>query len=303
MQLSKLSQNHEITVSIDQDLARYNSFRLKSSGDLISVKSLKALRDVVHFFKSERISYRVIGQGSNLVLPETSNWVYLKLELPLASNILNEPQIEYNLPASVQLSLLTQHALKFGLSGWEVFTGIPASLGGAVAMNAGTNLGEIGNIIIDIQVLKSDGEMYSHTKTPASFSYRRNNFLHNGDIIHSVRIKHFGIDSEIPKKIRDYQALRKKTQPLNIPTCGCVFKNRKVVEQGEEKIIRAGQLIDLVGLKGRSVNQLQISHVHANFFENLGRATKEDFLTLVQIVNDEVQSKYGFKFDMEVEVW
>ncbi|OFZ14310.1 MAG: UDP-N-acetylenolpyruvoylglucosamine reductase [Bdellovibrionales bacterium GWA2_49_15] len=302
-QASQLKQNPEITVSIDQDLTKYNSFRLNSSGDLIIVKSVPALSEVIHFLKSENMTYRVLGHGSNLVLPTIADWIYLKLEIPISHEYLNEPREEYLLPASTQLSLLTQHAMKFGLSGWEVFTGIPASLGGAVTMNAGTNLGEISGIIIDLQLLNSEGILSSHTVTPHSFGYRTNHFLKKGDVIYSVRIKHLGIDAHIPQKIRDYLALRKRTQPLSVPTCGCVFKNRKTMDHGKETIFRAGQLIDLIGLKGRCINRLKVSSTHANFFENLGGATKADFLALVQIINDEVQSKYGFKFDMEVEVW
>ena len=303
LQISRLSPHPEIEISIDQSLTKYNSFRLNSFGDLITIRSIEALCETVQYLTCENLRYRIIGQGSNLVLPKIADWIYLKLEMPVDLEIFSQPRHEYLLPSSVQLNLLTQHAAKFGLKGWEVFTGIPASLGGAVVMNAGTNLGEICNIIIDVQVLRSNGKLNTHIITPDSFSYRANHFLTKGDIIYSVKVRHCGIDSTIPRIIKDYQTLRKRTQPLNLPTCGCVFKNRTVIEHGQEKILRAGQLIDSLGLKGRCVNRLQVSNIHANFFENLGGATKDDFLALVQIIHDEVQSKYGFKFDLEVEVW
>ena len=108
---------------------------------------------------------------------------------------------------------------------------------------------------------------------------------------------HDGIDTEITQKIKDYLALRNDTQPLKEFTCGCVFKNNA----DEPITCRAGQFIDILGLKGLNEGALQISPKHANFIENRGGATKGDVLKLIETIQEELYLQYGVKFETEVQ--
>jgi UDP-N-acetylmuramate dehydrogenase len=273
--------------------------RLDSTGDLITVKDKDALAAVTKFLTKNNIKYRTLGWGANMLLPFNSKIPYLQLDFDFDRSIFDKILDEYFLPASITLATLTSHANKFGLKGWEVFTGIPATLGGAVFMNAGTNLGEISSIIKEVNVITKEGLEKVIKIDRNSFSYRRNNFINPGDVIYQVVLFHLGIDEAIPKIIREYLEMRNRTQPLKEWTCGCIFKNFQNLNSGAT--CRAGLFIDIIGLKGLSYKNLQISPKHANFMENRGESSYEDVLTMISVLQKELKLQTGVSFQTEVE--
>lgn len=290
----ELSKLPDLKLHLNSDLTAFSTFRLRSSGDLVVVQSLSSLQALVKLLSQYVRPYRLIGWGANQVLASVERDMLIKLEFPFADDVFSELRPHYDLPASVGLNHLTAHAIKFNISGWEVFTGIPASLGGAIAMNAGTALGEIGNLVQSVQIMNSAGEIRTETMNKNSFSYRKNNFLKNGDIVVAARLIHKGCDQTISTKIKDYIAYRRKTQPLATKNCGCVFKNY-------DQTYKAGKFIDLTGLKGLSVGALSISSLHANFMENKGLASYEDFSELSRLINQQMQLHWGIEFELEVK--
>jgi UDP-N-acetylmuramate dehydrogenase len=281
--------------SPNEDLTGYTTMRLASRGDLLIIKSLDALKRILPLLNYHQRSYLVVGWGANQILPAVCNDLILHLDFSFDTTYLDTLRDEYILPASVGLNYLTAHAVKFGLKGWEVFTGIPASLGGAIYMNAGTNLGEIGSLVKSVQIVSRNGELREEVITHDSFSYRHNHFVKNGDVIAGATLFHKGIDSAISQKIKDYLDYRKKTQPLATKNCGCVFKN-------PYKEFQAGRLIDLIGLKGLSLGGLRISSKHANFIENSGSSNWDQFQTLVNIIKSNMDDFYGIEFELEVKI-
>lgn len=286
--------NHpDINVEINKDLTKFSTMKLVATGNLITVKSISGLKEALKILTDKKIKYRVLGWGANMLLPRSIETPYIQLDFEFDKSILDQPHDEYLLPASVTLATLTSHANKFGLKGWEVFTGIPASLGGAIFMNAGTNLGEIGKLVKEVTVISKEGAEKLIKIDDHSFNYRKNNFLQEGDIVALVRLVHFGIDPEISKKIRDYLEMRNRTQPLKESTCGCVFKNHETC--------LAGKSIDIMGLKGFTYKNLQVSPKHANFMENKGDSTYEDVIEMINILKAELKLQYGVSFETEVE--
>lgn len=292
---AKLKDHEDIELKFKVDLTRYSTMKLKAEGDLILIKSVKALTLVLAALHQFKLKYKLLGWGANQIIPERPDFIFLKLELPWDQSLLNSVQNEYNFSATTPLNQLTSHAIKFGLKGWETFTGIPASLGGAIFMNAGTNLGEIGSVVKEVTLITSEGKEKIVPIGPKSFSYRENHFVGPGDVIVSAKLIHQGLDSSISDKIKDYLKLRTDTQPLAEKTCGCVFKNASPSH-------RAGQMIDLMKLKGLEVNGLKISHKHANFMENRGEATASDFRQLSQFILDELKLSTGIEFELEVKI-
>jgi UDP-N-acetylmuramate dehydrogenase len=297
-----LHKLEDIEVFEDKDLTKFSTLQLKARGDLIRVKSVKSLSNLLGKFFDNNIDYTLLGWGANTLLKEKSEKPYIQLAFPIPDDCLKIFRERYVLPANIGLNILTSHASKFCLSGWEVFTGVPASLGGAIFMNAGTNLGEIGNLVESVQIIDKKGTEKKIEVDKNSFSYRKNNFLKPGDVIVSATLIHMGKDTDIPNKIRDYLNFRKQSQPLQKKTCGCTFKNKIVSNSGVEATCHAGQYIDKLGLKGFRYKNLRISPVHANFIENLGESTYTDFVEFVGIINDELELHYGFKFDLEVRL-
>ncbi len=282
-------------LALDQDLTSYTTMRLESRGDLLTVRSLEALRRVLPELTKARREYQVVGWGANQILPPVCRRLIIHLEFPFDQAYLGELRDEYVLPASVGLNHLTAHASRFGLRGWEVFTGIPASLGGAIFMNAGTNLGEIGALVRRVQVVTPAGDLRDVVIDEGSFSYRRNNFLRSGEVIAAATLGHGGVDGGIGQKIKEYLEYRKRTQPLATKNCGCVFKN-------PAPELPAGRLIDELGLKGLTVGNLRISTKHANFIEHLGGSSWEELRTLIEIVRFQMDHFYGIEFELEVKI-
>ncbi|POB13135.1 MULTISPECIES: UDP-N-acetylmuramate dehydrogenase [Pseudomonadati] len=293
-----LSNIQNIEVEIDKDLSKYSTMRLQSKGDLITVKDLVALKEVVRTLTSKNITYMLLGLGANQLLNERIVNPIINLDFDYDRAIFNQYRESYILPASVKLSSLTSHASKFGNKGWEVITGIPATLGGAVFMNAGTGLGWISEIIACVWYIDKEGNEYLHEVTKDSFSYRQNNFLKPGDVVYKVELVANGQDKYLGEKIRNYLLMRNKSQPLKEKTCGSVFKN--IV--GDKRTCTAGQFIDILNLKGLQVGDVRVSNLHGNFMENFDKATASDVKELIKIVQDELYLNYGLKFEPEVRI-
>lgn len=299
--LLKLKSIDGVEVEIKKDLKKFSTMRLDATGDLITIKNKDALKAVTKFLTQNNLKYRVLGWGANILLPKTSRVPYLQLDFDFDRSIFEKPHDEYVLPASVSLATLTSHANKFGLGGWEVFTGIPASLGGAIFMNAGTNLGEIGSLVKEVNIVTKDGQEKLIKIDQDSFSYRHNHFISPGDVIYQARLVHFGISEAITRKIKEYLEMRTRTQPLKEWTCGCIFKNYQDLDRGVT--CRAGLFIDIMGLKGLSYKNLQISPKHANFMENSGASSHEDVMMMIAILQKELKLQTGVTFVTEVEHW
>ncbi len=296
--LSQLLDRIEgVDLELEKDLTNFTTMRLKAVGDLITIRTVEGLKSVQEIFYNNSMTFHLIGMGANQLIPEKSERPFLRLDLAFDKTYLDEVHCTYKLPASVRLSVLSSHATRNGLIGWDAFTGIPATLGGAVFMNAGTNLGEIGPLITKVNIIKKNGKEKIIIIDDNSFSYRKNHFVENGDVIYAVEMKHFGQDPEISNKIRSYLKLRNKTQPLKESTCGCVFKNSK-----GPVTCRAGKFIDIMGLKGFKTDKVRISPKHANFMENLGGATDEDIIFMINFVKDELKLQFGVDFETEVRI-
>jgi len=277
------------------DLTKFTTFKLASQGDLLEVSSVEALQQLLPILSKFKKSYLVVGWGANQILPAQCEDIVLHLAFPFDMNYLETQKDEYQIPASLGINHLTAHAVKFGLMGWEVFTGIPASLGGAIFMNAGTNLGEIGSLVKKVQLVTPEGKLREEIIKQESFSYRKNHFVKPGEVIVSATMTHLGVDESIPQKIKDYLEYRKRTQPLATKNCGCVFKNPL-------KELPAGKLIDLLQLKGVGIGDLRISPKHGNFMENSGKASWDQFGSLVELINFEMDHFFGIEFELEVKI-
>lgn len=291
-----LEKASEVEFFPNQDLTRYTTFRLKVYGDLCVVKSINALKSLLSFAKNNKLIIHILGWGANQIINDTKKKLFIKLDFQFDRSYLNKVRDEYDLPASVSLNILQSHAQKFGLKGWEVITGIPASLGGAIFMNAGTNLGEICEIINEVTFITKSGEIKKHNVKKESFSYRKNNFLDDGDIIISAKLFHHGLDPEVKEKIKTYMQMRKDTQPLKSFNCGCVFKNLDVDH-------RAGQFIDSLCLKELKFEGLRVSPRHANFIENTGEPTSGNFIEFSDHLIRLIELHSGIKFELEVKVY
>lgn len=277
------------------DIGKLTTIKLSNQGLLVTCKSLEGLRFFLNYASINQKKFRILGWGANQVILNTDDIIFLKLELPLDKSIFKEARETYSIPASAPLNLMTATAIKLGLKGWEVFTGIPASFGGAICMNAGTSLGEIGELVEEVEIMQADGRLRVESIKPNSFSYRKNHFLKNGEVIVGATIGHRGIDKSVGAKIKDYLSYRKDTQPLGTRNCGSVFKNLDD--------LKAGKTIDLLGLKGVGGKQVAVSLKHGNFIENKSEGLPNHFFELITFLQEELERLTGRKFELEVKIY
>ena len=278
------------------DLAKYTTIKLSIIGDIALVSTLDGLRALVKYARSKNFKYHLIGWGANQVIANSEGTLFIKLNLKFDRTQLASPKPRYRLPASAPLNVLQSHAQKFGIVGWEVITGIPASLGGAIYMNAGTALGEIGEIVESVEIMTPEGDIRTENITPESFSYRSNNFVKEGEVIIEAVLVSKGQDPKVSEKIKEYMEYRKTTQPLKSKNCGCVWKN-----SGSE--YKAGLFVDKTGLHNLSFGDLEVSDLHSNFYENKGSATFQDFRALTGLLQDQLLLHTGIRFELEAKIY
>ena len=290
-----LGKNKGFKIFQEIDLVNHSTIKLHATGNLLLIESVDALKYVLPILNKHDIQYQALGLGANQVLCGHDDRVFIKLKLPFDRNLLSKKRDIYHLPASLSLSLLIKHAQKFDLKGWECMAGIPATIGGATYMNAGTHCGEFGNLVSKVFLIRGDGIEKVVKIDKESYSYRKNHFVEQGEIIYAVSLVHYGNDKGVAARIDNHLAERDKSQPWREKTCGCVLKNIS-------KSCRAGHYIDILNVKGLSYRGIRIDHRHGNFFINEGEAEAENFIELVSIVQDELYLQFGKRFETEVEI-
>ncbi len=287
-------QNSDIDLEFSKDLSRYSTMRLKSVGNLATVRSEKALIDLLKILNEKKLNWRMLGWGANQLFPENANdFFYIKIQFDFDKKDFQMSKQKTYFPASVSLNDLISLAMKNEIKGWEAMTGIPASLGGAIFMNAGTRLGEISDFVESIKILNNKQEIEIIKKNNESFSYRKNNFLKKGEVILGATLLHFESDPNTSNKIKKYLNYRKETQPLKTYNCGCVFKNFESIP--------VGKLIDDLDLKGYSSEHFRISEIHGNFIEHFGSGSLKDLDSFILDIKDKVFKQKGLVLECEVQ--
>ena len=257
-------------------LRDYTTLAVGGPAELWLVENLDDL------LRATEAPYRVLGNGSNLLVADSGvSERVIKLTGELAGG-----ELTGWVGAGSPLPLWVQEAARAGLSGLEPLLGIPASVGGAVRMNAGTRFGEIKDALAEVEVFHQ-GRLTRHSPEELGFGYRRSE-LPPGAVVTRVRfdLKRRPRD-EIAARMAEVDAARRR-QPKG-KNAGCAFKN----PPGDA----AGRLIEQAGFKGLVRGRVMVSDEHANFILNLGGATAREVWELVRMIGD----KLGL--ELEWEVW
>ncbi|AFV76174.1 UDP-N-acetylenolpyruvoylglucosamine reductase [Thermus oshimai JL-2] len=232
--------------------------------------------------KATEAPYRVLGNGSNLLVMDEG----VEERVIRLSGVFAEWDLKGWVGAGALLPLLVQEAARQGLSGLEGLLGIPAQVGGAVKMNAGTRFGEMADALEAVEIFH-EGRFQIYEPQELGFGYRKSR-LPPGGIVTRVRLRlKERPQEEIRRRMAEVDAAR-KGQPKK-KSAGCAFKN----PPGQS----AGRLIDQRGLKGLRVGDAMVSLEHGNFIVNLGGAKAQDILALVRAIQEELP------LELEWEVW
>ncbi|MCX7990765.1 MAG: UDP-N-acetylmuramate dehydrogenase [Proteobacteria bacterium] len=256
----------------------------------------KDVEIAVSYAKRESLPYFVMGNGSNILAGDQFfDGVIINLKEGLKEKtVVNffEDEIEIYLGAGNLVPEIIKFLIREELTGLEFLAGIPATLGGLLRMNAGAFDDEIMKFVKKINFYNPQRGFYSLPKEQVRFGYRRLEIDDGTVILGASMILKNGKRDEIKEKISSFIGRRKEKQPLDLPSCGSVFKN----PEGSY----AGKIIEELGLKGYQVGGAKISEKHANFIVNTGSASAKDVLTLIELIKQKAYLKKGIVLKEEV---
>ena len=281
-------------ILFDAPMRQFTSIKVGGPADsLLFPKDVEELGKIIRFAGRKNIPFMILGKGTNLVVKDRGlrGWV-ICLTQGLKKFRQEGDMVEAE--AGLPLQRLVQFSLRKGLTGLEPFFGIPGTVGGGLVMNAGAWGAELKDVLHSVTLMKENGEVTERSRQRLKFSYRALDLPASWVILKGRFKLKKGEKEKILEKVRSYSEMRKRTQPLEYPSAGSVFKNPK---EGP-----AGKWIEEAGLKGFRMGQAMISERHANFIINLGKATAQEVIDLMEMVERKIYEEKGIALEREVRV-
>ncbi len=257
--------------------------------------------------------FKVLGDGANLLVDDSGvGGLVVSLQTDGFRKVLiDETAGLVTVNAGVALPSLINRCVKQGLGGLEVLAGIPATVGGAVIMNAGGAFGAMSDVVKMVSAIDRAGRVHTFERSQIDFGYRQSHLNHL--IVIEVMFELTPSDpGEIKESLNRCMAYKTNSQPMSQKSAGCVFKNPvltqaigSIGEAGERvgERIGAGLLIDRAGCKGMRVGGAMVSDVHANFITTTKDAKARDVIALIAQVQTSVLDRFGVKLDRELVIW
>lgn len=247
-----------------------------------------------YLVRNRKIKYAVVGNGSNLCVSDKGYDGVVINVFKNHSNIYIKENV-ITAEAGALLAKVGKEALKHSLTGFEELTGIPGTVGGAVAMNAGAYGGEIKDCLISCRVLNTNGNIIEYTNEEMKFGYRDSRVLSDKLVVLSAVFRlEKGDKDNIEAKMKELAQRRRDKQPLEYPSAGSTFKR----PQGNF----AGKLIEDAGLSGLREGGMEVSQKHCGFVINSASGSAEDFIKLTDEIRKCVFDKYGVELELEVKL-
>lgn len=276
-------------------LKDYLSLKIGGAAEyFITAKSTEDIKKAVDISKKLNLRYFILGNGSNtLALDYGVKGVIIHMGEDFSKIELLEGNV-----IKAQSGALLKDVCKFArdnsLSGMEALYGIPASVGGAVYMNAGAYSGEMKHVVSKVEFVDKNSEITTFSNKESEFAYRNSYFMFNKSVITQAYFKlHPDNKEDITARMDDFMHRRESKQPLEWPSAGSTFKR--------PKFNYASALIDQCNLKGYSINGVKVSDKHAGFLINVNNGNSEDFINLIQHIQSVVYSKTGFVLETEIQ--
>jgi len=293
---NKILEDFKGDIKFNEPLYQHTSFGIGGPCSAwVSPASLDELKKILVLCKEEEIKSFVIGRGSNLLVGDKG---YEGIVISLDNEVFRYVKffdLEVCAGCGIYLRRLLELLTEAGLCGLEFLTGIPATLGGAVFMNAGGNFGSIGDAIEQVKVIDYDGNIKFIDKNALRFGYRCSNL--DGFIILEAKLTlKKDSNDKIARRMKHFLEEKHISQDLKNLSAGCIFKNPKDSQKS------AGKLIELSGLKGEKIGGAQVSNTHANFIVYAGNAKASDVLELIGLIQKKVKSIHGIWLEPEVRV-
>ena len=287
----------KISICFEEPLSKHTSFRIGGPAEAMAFP--KNREELAELLKKSCLwdpKPVILGAGTNVLAPDEG---MKGLIICLKDCLVGMERVDgtsIRVMAGVTMARAAVFAASQGLSGLEFAHGIPGTIGGGVYMNAGAYGGELGSLCREVELMDREGKTHVLTHEQMDFSYRHSCLEETDWIVVSALLSlEPGKEETIRARMKELQAKRLASQPLNYPSAGSAFKR----PQGGY----AAALIDQAGLKGFRVGDAAISEKHGGFAVNLGKATAEDVKTLLKEVSEKVESQSGIHLEPEIRVW
>ena len=294
----------DVDVTFDAPIGKMTHFVIGGQADaLVRPRSADALSLLLRRCHDSQVPFRVLGNGANLLVDDIGiDGIVVKLDHDCFKQTryhTTDQGEALHAMSGADMATTLMETVRHGLDGLTAMTGIPASIGGAVRMNAGGKYGCISDPLDTITCLSTTGELITHTKQNIQFGYRESRIAEPIILSATFTLQHCD-PIPIRDKVKEIFAWKKSCQPLADSSAGCAFKN-PLLPDGTR--MSAGKLIDNAGLKGLSVGGASISKQHANFIVTNANATARNVIDLMQTVRERVKDKTQIHLQNEVVTW
>lgn len=284
----------KIKILKNESLSKYTFTKTGGPADLIAFpKDIKEVQSLLIMAKEQQLPITILGNASNLIIKDGGIRGLVIILTDMNKIISNGEYVIAQ--AGARYIDTTIVAQQNGLSGLEFAAGIPGSVGGAVYMNAGAYGGETAEVIDTVTVLTPENEIKIFNNDELEFGYRHSLIQEQNDIVLEASFKLVPGDKEkIQAKMDELNELRASKQPLELPSCGSVFKRPEGYF--------AGKLIHDAGLQGYQSGGAQVSTKHAGFIVNVDHATATDYLNVIKHVQETVYKQNQVHLETEVRI-
>lgn len=278
-------------------MARYTTWRIGGPADLLAVpRSVADVQTCLAWASRRGVPWVAIGNGSNLLVLD-GGVRGLVIRTAHGLNRIRAAGEHLELEAGVLLPVLLRLAVRHGWQGLEFAAGIPATVGGAVLMNAGTPEASIGELVRRVHLIDREGQLRELAGEELVFGYRFSSLQQVPAVITGVTlaVRPGGRPEEIAAQVQEKLAARRRKQPHGRPSAGSVFRNPPTGPP-------AGWLIEQVGAKGLRRGGAMVAGEHANFIVNTGGASAEDILALMAEIRRRVWESFGIELEPEIRI-
>ena len=291
----ELSSRISGSVKENAPLAPFSTFRIGGAAKIFAEPlTTDDVITIQEFVVTHQLPFFILGNGSNVLISD-DGWDGVVMNLETGFNKLgySESTEIITAGAGVKMATFVDFAIRNHRKGVEMLAGIPATIGGALRMNAGCYGGETSDHVFDVELIR-DGRDISLLKSECGFGYRHSGFYKSDIIIGARFLMSKGDPHELQEIKLKHIKHRNQVQPVNLPNCGSVFKNPKPRFSAE--------LIEAAGLKGTQIGGAQISPMHANFIVNIKSAKSQDVISLMNLARKKVFDMTGIILEPEVQL-
>ena len=287
-------------VLLNERLSRHTTFRIGGPADIwVEPYDTRELKAIYLFAQESHIPLFIIGGGSNILVNDTG---VPGIVVHLGSPYFKKASVKgrtVTVGAGYSVAALVRLSCQEALAGMESLVGIPGTVGGALYMNAGGSTNpiykNISDFLTSVKAMDHEGNIKTLKKSEIKFGYRKSSLASYTILQAAFRLDR-GDRAVLVSSCKKFLNMKRQKQALDVPSAGCAFKNPENFQ------FTCGQMIDMLGLKGKKIGGAGISEKHGNFIVNSDKASAGDVMKLIDFVKEKVKENYNIDLELEIKI-